>query len=220
MKRRFRFTDPDEDTWYWFEVGRDGRALRQVVFEGAREIPPVPEVLGQRAPDTFEGMPGGAAVAAEQDQLALIRERFGLIGAQLHEAVYGVLDEDPVGEPPDAVPVTEAQFERAWRVAVRDRHFTRYDTGPLPEGTRLTGTVSALPWGPGLTGLLVDIGLPPLVAFVDVLHLPRQTEDWPPVGTVTEFEVTSIRFHTGLQVRLRPTATPPPGEPWPRPGPR
>jgi hypothetical protein len=222
VTRRFRFSDPEEDTWHWFEVGDDGWALRQAGFDRAREIPYLPEWRPERADHTD----GGASVAASQAQLSAVREQFGLFGVQLYEAVYGVLGEGPVEEPPGAVPVTEAVFERAWRTAMMDRHFSRYDTGPLPQGARVTGTVRALPWGAGRTGLVVDIGQT-VGAFVDVLHLPHEAEDWPPVDTVTEFEVTTIRFYDwkpgerpGAQIRLRPTATPPPGEPWPRPGPR
>ncbi|TGA88703.1 hypothetical protein [Streptomyces sp. MZ04] len=52
----------------------------------------------------------------------------------------------------------------------------------------------------------------------------RNTSPPSPGGplTVTEFEVTTVHFHFesggAPQIRLRPTATPPPGRPWPRPG--
>ncbi|WP_157878200.1 hypothetical protein [Streptomyces torulosus] len=221
MTRRFRCTDPEQDLQHWFEVGDDGRVLRQATFDSRRELPPLPEWLTKRPDETS----GAASVAASRAYLTATREEHGPLAGQLYEAVYGVLVEGPVEEPPEAVPVTEEGFEQAWRAALRDRHFSRYDTGPLPQGARLTGTVSALPWGPGLTGMVVDIGRP-VGAFVDVLHLPREAEDWPAVGTVTEFEVVTIRFYLepgtcpGLQLRLRPTATPAPGEPWPSPVPR
>lgn len=222
VTRRFRCHVPEDDAWYWFETGDDGWVLRQAVFEGALAVPPLPEGLR----DEHEGVAGGASVAASQAQLTLVREEFGLLGVQFYEAVYGVLAEGPVEVPPGAKDVTKDEFDRAWRTAVRHRHFTRYDSGPLPEGTRVPGMVSALPWGAGRTGLAVDIGMPGR-GFVDMLLLPRAAEDWPPVGTVTEFEVVTVRFdldpereRRDLEIRLRPTATPSPGEPWPRPGPR
>jgi len=49
-------------------------------------------------------------------------------------------------------------------------------------------------------GLLVDLGREP-EGFVDVLHLPREPGRWPPVGTVTTFEVLQ---HRPDQVRLFP----------------
>ncbi|NGO08897.1 hypothetical protein G5C60_15120 [Streptomyces sp. HC44] len=218
MTRRFRIQVPEEGCWYWFEVEEDGWASREAVFDATLEVPRLPEPFERLA-----GSPaGGASVAASLAELSVVREKFGLVGVQLYETVYGVLAEGPVERPPHAEDVTEAEFERAWSAAVRHRHFTRYDTGPLPVGSCVTGTVSALPWGPGRTGLFVDIGSP-AAGFVDMGWLPHDPDGWPPVGTVAEFEVVTIRFdlrpeYTGLQVRLRPTATPPPGEPWPRPG--
>ncbi len=159
-------------------------------------------------------------MAVAQAQLALVRERFGRLGVQLHQAVYGTFTEGAVEVPPEAVDVAESEFERAWSTAVRHRHFSHYDTGPLPEGALLTGMVCALPWGPGRTGLFVDINAP-VDAFVDIAWLPFDPGDWLAVGTVAEFEVVSLRFSSARpQVRLRPTAAPPPGEPWPHPVPR
>lgn len=121
-----------------------------------------------------------------------------------------MLAEGAVGIPEGAATTTQAEFEQAWRIALRHRHFSRYDTGPLPMGTRVTGTVTALPWGPGRTGLFVDIGSV-AEGFVDLLELPRDSEDWPQLGDVLSWEVTTIRVdlhslygRTNIQVRLRP----------------
>ncbi len=47
--------------------------------------------------------------------------------------------------------------------------------------------------------------------FVDLLHLPRNPEDWPQVGDVLSLEVATIGIslytlskRTAIQVRLRP----------------
>ncbi|MEU5996718.1 hypothetical protein [Streptomyces sp. NPDC047197] len=182
----------------WFETGSDGIAVRQASFTDPL---------------------GAASVAASRTELTWALDEFEPLGAQLYEARYGVLLDGPVdgGEQ-----VSEAEFDAAWRHARHSRHTTAAETdGPLPQGTRLTGTVSELPWGPGRTGLFVDLGLP-IVGFVDLGHLPLTPADWPGVGTVTEFEVTTVRFNFeprgAPQIRLRPTATPPPGRPWRRPG--
>jgi hypothetical protein len=53
---------------------------------------------------------------------------------------------------------------------------------------------------PGVIGLFVDLGHEP-EGFVDVLSLPREPGEWPPVGTVTTFEVLQ---HRPGQVRLFP----------------
>ncbi|MFF2501947.1 hypothetical protein ACFVTY_00915 [Streptomyces sp. NPDC058067] len=221
MTRRFRCYAPEDDAWSWYETGDDGRPRREAVFAGALPVPTLPEPfsepLSARGTDAG-GTPRGAAVAASCDQLRVVREEFGPLGVQLYEAVYGVMTPGPVVVPGDAEPVTEAEFESAWARAVFHRHFTRYDSGPLPQGARVTGTVSVLPWGPGRTGLFVALDALDVPAFVDMAWLPRDPGDWPPVGTVAAFEVTTIRFdlrpeYTGLQVRLRPTAVPPPGEP-------
>ncbi|MEU0506236.1 hypothetical protein [Nocardia sp. NPDC005998] len=205
MLRWFRVHDPDGDAWYWFEVGDGGWALRQAVFEAALPIP----VSDPSAP-LIDGVVGGASVAASADDLARVREEFGLPGVQFYEAVYGVLSEGPVNAPESATGATRAEFEQAWHTALRHRHFSRYDTGPLPVGTRVSGTVIALPWDAGRTGLFVDIGS---VAhgFVDQLDLPRNPQQWPQVGTVVSLEVTTLRVDlyslfgwTNIQVRLRP----------------
>lgn len=195
----FRRTDASSENRSedWFEAGHDGIVLRQASFAG---------------PD------GPASVAASRDELTWVRDEFESLGAQLYEVRYGALADGPV---PVEEPVSEAEFETAWQRARHSRNTAARETdGPLPRGARLTGTVSELPWGPGRTGLFVDLGLP-ITGFVDLGHLPLDPEDWPDVGTVTEFEVTTVRFNFTLrgapQIRLRPTAVPRPGRPWRRP---
>ncbi|MGC9495807.1 hypothetical protein [Streptomyces sp. WG7] len=220
MTRRTRFPGPREGLRLWYEIGEDGHALRLAAFDRSLPVPHA----GDLFPHTEEITDGGASVAASRDDLHSALERFGPDGVRFYETVYGVLTDGPVEVPPGAEDVTGAEFERAWDTARRHRRFMRHRTGPLPEGSPVTGTVTALPWGPGRTGLVVDIGRPGR-AFVDFGQLPARGEDWPPVGTVTEFEVVQIRFDVrperpDLEIRLRPTAVPPPGGPWPRRGPR
>ncbi|MGW6058628.1 hypothetical protein [Streptomyces sp. NPDC055189] len=183
----------------WFETGDDAIVVRQASFRGP------------------QGADRPASVAAARSELAWVLDKFEPFGARLYEARYGALLDGPVsGEP-----VSEADFETAWQRARHGRNTGARETGgPLPRGTRLTGTVSVLPWGAGTVGLFVDLGLP-VIGFVDMLQLPFDPDDWPDVGTVTEFEVGTVRFHleprSAPQIRLRPTATPPPGEPWRHP---
>ncbi|MFD4407409.1 hypothetical protein ACFWPH_32045 [Nocardia sp. NPDC058499] len=69
-----------------------------------------------------------------------------------------------------------------------------------PVGQQVTGTVADIP-KPGVIGLFVDLGTgTPPWGFVDVLHLPDTPEQWPAVGTITEFEVVH-HTHEGHQVR-------------------
>ncbi|MGW1023758.1 hypothetical protein ACWD4J_08555 [Streptomyces sp. NPDC002577] len=200
---RFRVRSDEDETTYWFEAAADGRPTRQISFRGPARVP---------------------VTAASLTELAQVRDEFGLLGAQLYEAVYGVMTEGLVEEPPDAEPVTKEEFTTAWRQARWYRHCEAppYDSGPLPAGTRMIGRIARTPWPPGVTGLFVDLGLP-VGGFVDMLWLPRDPAGWPAVGTEVELEVTTVRFAFGeatadAQIRLRPTAAPPPGEPWPRPG--
>lgn len=67
-------------------------------------------------------------------------------------------------------------------------------------GQALTGTVT---WmiRPGVTGIGVDIGLP-VGGFVDVVHLPRDPDRWPPLGTITQFMIWWIDERP--QIRLMP----------------
>ncbi|AQS66689.1 hypothetical protein [Streptomyces pactum] len=199
-----------------YEPAGDGRALRRAAFD--RSLP-VPHAGDERSPADK-----GASVAASRDDLRSVCERLGPDGVPFHETVYGVPTDGPVEVPPGAEDVAGEEFRRAWDTARRDRRSTRHRTGPLPEGSLVTGTVTALPWGPGITGLVVDIGGPGR-GFVDLGQLPHSGEDWAPVGTATEFEVVQVRFSVrpgspDLEIRLRPTAGPPPGGPWPRRGPR
>ncbi|WP_345493483.1 hypothetical protein [Nocardia callitridis] len=53
---------------------------------------------------------------------------------QFYEAVYGVMAEGFVDTSAGMVAVERAVFEQAWTAALRHRHFSRYDTGPLPVG--------------------------------------------------------------------------------------
>lgn len=69
----------------------------------------------------------------------------------------------------------------------------------LPVGEHVTGRVFRIP-KPGAIGLFVDLGQEP-GGFVDVSWLPYEPGEWPPVGTVTTFEVLQ---HTPRQVRLFP----------------
>ncbi|WP_326945330.1 hypothetical protein OG439_37745 [Amycolatopsis sp. NBC_01307] len=69
----------------------------------------------------------------------------------------------------------------------------------LAVGAVVAGTVSIIP-RPGAIGLFVDLGGAPQ-GFVDVLSLPRQATDWPPVGTKTTFEVLT---RSPKQIRLWP----------------
>jgi hypothetical protein len=199
--RRFRVWSDEDETTYWLETAPDGWPMRQVSCAGSARVP---------------------VTAASQTELGLVREEFGLLGVQLYEAVYGVLAEGPAEETPDAEPVTEEEFVDAWRHARWYRHCEAppYDSGPLPAGARMIGRIAPTPWPPGVTGLFVDIGLP-FDGFIDMPWLPRDADDWPPVGTEVELEVTTVRFdfenaRARLQIRLRPRATPQPGEPWPR----
>ncbi|MER7173147.1 hypothetical protein [Streptomyces mesophilus] len=166
----------------WFETGDGGEVLRQVT----------------RAPT------GAVSSAWARREADLMRERFGSFGVALYEAVYG-----GPAEPPgrSVAEVSAEEFEDAWRRGHIGRHFTPYDSGPVPQGTRLAGTVAAAPWGPGVTGLFVDLGLP-VGGFVDMLQLPRDPERWPAVGTDGSFEVVTLRISFDgdphAQIRLRP----------------
>ncbi|GAB4587840.1 hypothetical protein Ntsu_56720 [Nocardia sp. IFM 10818] len=72
-----------------------------------------------------------------------------------------------------------------------------------PVGQHVTGRVTLIP-RPGTVGLFVDLGTgKPPWGFVDVLHLPDIPDEWPALGTITEFEVVH-HTHDGHQVRLVP----------------
>ncbi|MFJ8629685.1 hypothetical protein [Streptomyces sp. NPDC093568] len=198
MTHRFRFPVPAADAWHWFELADTGRMLRQITFRGPSRVP---------------------VVAVEAVGLAAARQACGEWGARLYEVVYGVPEREPVAAPPDAEAVDLRDFELAWGRARAYRQCeVRHDTGPLPVGTRLTGTFTVSPWGPGVTGVFVDAGLP-APGFVDAAVLLEAGCQWPAAGTEADFEVVDLRVGGGQpRIRLRPTAVPPPGEPWPRPG--
>lgn len=69
-----------------------------------------------------------------------------------------------------------------------------------PVGSEVRGTVSYIPEPTGRIGIFVDLGLP-AGGFVDVLELPYDPKNWPPVGTILDFEVLQHRVG---QVRLYP----------------
>jgi hypothetical protein len=70
----------------------------------------------------------------------------------------------------------------------------------FPRGDRVRGHVSAVPWGPGRTGIFVDLD-DELEGFVDVLLLPEDPDRWPLVGREGFFQVLQ---HRPGQVRLFP----------------
>ncbi|MET9382764.1 hypothetical protein ABZY09_17235 [Streptomyces sp. NPDC002928] len=204
MTRWFRSGSGESGADRWFEVTDAGQLLREAGF----------------------GPDGSAQAAVSAPDLAGLREEYGPLGGQLYASVYGESTfgvASQASAPSPEEPVTAEEFEASWRRARQYRHeLGRYRSGPLPSGARVTGTIAPSPWPPGRTGLRVDLGLP-VDGFVDVLHLPREGADWPPVDRVLEFEVVTVLFmpkSRAPQIRLRPTATPRPGEPWPRPAPR
>lgn len=76
-------------------------------------------------------------------------------------------------------------------------------------GQIMTGTVVFAFHRPGTVGLGVHVGLP-VPAFVDVLLLPLNVDQWPPLGAVTEFYYLGMVVHPGTsgaraaQIRLQP----------------
>jgi hypothetical protein len=72
--------------------------------------------------------------------------------------------------------------------------------GRLPRGTRVRGRVTGFPAGVGRAGMAVDIG-DPVPGWVDMLQLPREPAQWPPVGRSGFFEVLQ---HRGSEIRLLP----------------
>lgn len=187
---------------HWVETSDDGAVLRRIEFDSAAANP-VPEHLWAGDEDGV----GCARAAASAMEIASVRERFGDVGVWCYEAVRGALG-DPVPEPTSIEEVRAAEFEDAWDTAVRHRSFVPCVDGPLPEGASIAGTVEALPWGRGKTGVYVDLGMP-IPGFVDVANLPPAPEDWPGIGMMATFEVVRVRVHrvgesTGLQIGLRP----------------
>ncbi|MDI3417419.1 hypothetical protein [Streptomyces luteolus] len=225
--------DASTATHHWYECDDSGAVLRQASFSTGTARTEPPPYLAEHAPreEPFAGSDGAAVTAADRSELAWLREEFGPLCVEVYEATYGTpagaspRPPHPDAPAPDGRPVTAAEFERAWRRARRDRDFATVTTGPLPVGLRLSGTVELLPWGAGVTGLFVGLGLP-VLGFVDMGHLPREPGLWPSVGTVGEFEVVGVRLNCAAesrsqpQVRLRPrpAAAPGPAAPSPRPG--
>jgi len=83
---------------------------------------------------------------------------------------------------------------------VTDAEWTRIRRG-LRFGQVFEGTVVRVP-RPGAIGIFVDIGLS-VGGFVDVLMLPKQSEDWPTEGTVADFEIWWA--DSRRQIRLKPS---------------
>ncbi|WP_067815588.1 hypothetical protein [Nocardia inohanensis] len=198
MVRRVRFSVGAVQ--HWREFADDGTLSRCVEFDTGRPNP-VPEEL-------HEGEFAAAMVAYSSAELAGVRARYGDIGAWLYESVRG--EPDIAAVPESAEPVTAQEFEHCWKAAVQHRNFTPQESGPLPQGAYVSGRVEALPWGVGLTGLFVDIGIP-VQAFVDVEHLPSDHAHWPAVGDSGRFEVVRVVFNwwedtARLQIRLKPIA--------------
>ncbi|GAA2241318.1 hypothetical protein GCM10010413_49580 [Promicromonospora sukumoe] len=193
MLRRFRAYWADEDEWHWFELDDEGYASRHVVLRSGEPI-----------------------VAARQDRLLDSRDRAGLLGVQLYEAVYGVLAEGVVGTPPSAIPVEVDEFDHVFQAAENQRRFERTTTGPFPYGSLVQGTFGTNPWPPGATGTYVDIGHSPVHGFVDALWFHHNRASWPVPGTQAEFRVVDLRWHS-LQLRLEPSKVPHPDLPWPQP---
>lgn len=192
MQQRFRAYWPDEEEWHWLELDDQGYATRHVVLRAGEPI-----------------------VAARLDQVTALRDRAGLLGVQLYEAVYGVLAEGVVEAPTGAIPVEADEFDRVFCAAVDHQDFARSTTGPFPYGSLVEGTFGSNPWPPGVTGTYVDIGHGPVHGFVDAMWFFQNHVSWPDPGTTAQFRVVDLRFHS-LQLRLEPTSAPRTGLAWPQ----
>ncbi|WP_329125221.1 hypothetical protein [Streptomyces sp. NBC_01465] len=209
--RYVRITRAHDDEVDLFELGDDHRPVRQVTLTGPDRTP---------------------TVAADLDEITRLRANWAPVVMELYEQTYGVLTETPVpaGEAPEscAESVSSRDFALAWGAARSFRQCeVPNDSGPFPDGTRLTGTVARTPWPSGVTGLFVDLGLP-VGGFVDVVHLPYDGADWPAEDTVVAFEIVTVRAWPpqirlrpldGLSRRTPPRGSPPPAAPSPRPWP-
>ncbi|MFD7308637.1 hypothetical protein [Promicromonospora sp. NPDC059942] len=193
MLQRFRAYWPDEDEWRWLELDDGGYVIRHVILRGGEPI-----------------------VAARTDELLATRDRAGLLGVQLYEAVNGVPAEGIVDPPSDAIPVQADEFDRVFRQARASRNRTPTTTGPFPCGSLVQGTFGANPWPAGATGTYVDIGHEPIHGFVDAQWFFQNGASWPDPGTDAQFRVVDLRWHS-LQLRLQPVGLPHHGLPWPRP---
>ena len=178
MQRRFRAYWPDEDEWHWFELDDQGYAARHVVLRSGEPI-----------------------LAARLDEVIALRDRAGLLGVQLYEAVYGVPAEGIVEVPAGAIPVEADEFDHLFRKAVSQRNFAQTTTGPFPHGSLVQGTFGTNPWPSGVTGTYVDIGHGPVHGFVDAMWFFQNQASWPDPGTEAQFRVIDLRLHS-LQLRL------------------
>ncbi|MEV0662719.1 hypothetical protein ACIBI3_22285 [Actinomadura luteofluorescens] len=107
-------------------------------------------------------------------------------------------DRPPTREPS----IDESNRPSAWR----DEGY-RPDSAEWPQlwsrlqlGQPLSGTVVWVP-RPGAIGIGVDLGLP-VGGFVDVLHLPVDSAQWPAKGTTTDFTIWWMDERP--QIRLMP----------------
>ncbi|WP_460754512.1 hypothetical protein [Myceligenerans cantabricum] len=112
MTQRLRAFDPESDEWHWLEFQDDGEPLRHIVFSGDEPI-----VAGRTA-DRLE-----------------FRDRCGVAGDELYEAVYGAMTYTNLLDaqfPPDAEAVTAEDFDRVFgdaRGHLRRRRITK-DVSP------------------------------------------------------------------------------------------
>jgi hypothetical protein len=193
VTQRLRAFDPESGEWHWLEFEDDGEPLRHIVFSGDRPI------VAGRIADRLE-----------------CRDMFGIPGDEFYEAVYGAMTYTNLLDaqfPPDAVAVTAEEFDRVFGDAQGQLRRRRITTGRFAEASRVRGTFEEPPWPRGRTGVPVTLedGLP---GFVDAIWFFRAGASWPEPGTRAEFEISHMH---GLQIRLRPTATPTDGPDWPQP---
>lgn len=182
MISRFRAYWPDEDEWHWLELDDEGYAARQVVLRA-----------------------GEPTVAATLADLISLRDRAGLLGVQLYEAVYSAPAEGPVEVPTEAVPVDLDEYDDVFRRALAHRNLAPTTSGPFPDGALVGGTFRPTPWPQGMTGAFVDVGHDPVHGFVDGAWFYRNQVSWPEPGATAQFRVVDVRPHT-LQLRLEPTS--------------
>ncbi|MFD2025054.1 hypothetical protein [Promicromonospora aerolata] len=192
MQRRFRAYWPDEDEWHWLELDDQGYAARHVVLRCGEPI-----------------------VAARLDEMIALRDRAGLLGVQLYEAVYGVPAEGLVEVPAGAILVEADEFDHVFRKAINHRKFAPTTTGPFPDGSLVQGTFGSNPWPSGVTGTYVDIWHNRVHGFVDAMWFFQNQVSWPEPGIEAQFRVVGIRPHT-LQLRLEPSSTRHTGSSWPQ----
>lgn len=146
----------------------------------------------------------------------MLADRFGPPGQALYETRYGLMTYANLTDsefPPNAVDVTEAEFDATFDAAREYLRGRLQTSGPLAMGTRLSGRFEQPPWPEGRTGVPVtlDNGLP---GFVDAIWFFHAAASWPAPGTIAEFDVEEVRE---WQIRLRPTAVPSTDPGWPQP---